>query len=115
MEKEKVFQKAKAIWGEGILAQYNQFLGFYTRVEVFEEQEITLVIAARSYYRLYIDGKMIASGPARTAHGYCRADRIPVRLHGAVKVAVEVAAFDKPGKYSRLHPGAGASYRRDPG
>ena len=108
MEKEKVFQKAKAIWGEGILAQYNQFLGFYTRVEVFEEQEITLVIAARSYYRLYIDGKMIASGPARTAHGYCRADRIPVRLHGAVKVAVEVAAFDKPGKYSNdctLEPG----------
>ncbi len=38
-------------------------------------------IAAADSYRLWIDGRLVAHGPARTAHGYARVDEIPI-AHG---------------------------------
>ncbi len=103
-----VFKKAQAIWGENLINEWNQFLGFFTEIRLDQEQQITIAIAARSYYRLYINGEVQASGPARTAHGYCRVDEINLRLSGDVKIAVQVVALDKPEKYSNdctLEPG----------
>lgn len=48
------------------------------------------------YYRLYLDGRMAASGPARTAHHYCRVDEISQILSGHVQVAVEVRLLISP-------------------
>ena len=56
-------------------------------------------MAARSYYRLYIDGKIIMNGPARTAAGYCRVDKISIELLPNADLAIEVIALDKPEKY----------------
>jgi len=78
------FQKAKAIWGENLRNPYNQFLGFYKKLELQEDEEVTIAITARSYYRLYINGKMLACGPARTARHHCRVDEIKTTLSGTV-------------------------------
>ena len=37
-----------------------------------------LHIAAADFYRLWVDGRLVAHGPARTAHGYTRVDDIPL-------------------------------------
>ena len=88
---------AVPVWGDQFQNQYNQFAGFYT--EISYEGEAVFAIAARSYYRLYINGRMLASGPARCAQGYCRVDEIPVTMHGMTHIAIEVAAYAKPEKY----------------
>lgn len=105
---EYQFVNAKAIWKRKDVQNYNQFIGFYTCIEVPKEQKLTFAIAARSYYRLYIDGEMAANGPARTAKGYCRVDETVMELSGRIHVAVEVLAIDKPEKYCNdctLEPG----------
>ena len=101
------FQEARPVWADS-KKRYNQFLGFYTRLELEEEQVIMLEIGARSYYRLYINGEFVANGPARTAKGYCRIDKTKRKLQGGTDIAVEVTAYDKPGKYCNdctLEPG----------
>lgn len=102
------FKNAVSIWGDSLESTYNQFVGFYTEIKVTKPQTIKLAIAARSYYRLYIDGEMKASGPARTAKNYCRVDEILTNAMGNVKVALEVIALDKPERYCNdctLEPG----------
>ena len=110
------FKQAKAVWGTDLKSRYNQFLGFHTEITLNEETEVTFAVAARSYYRLYLNGGIAASGPARTAKHYCRVDEITKRLSGTVHVAVEVAAYDKPEKYCNdctLEPGILAAEIRD--
>lgn len=108
MEK-KIFQYAKAVWGTEQQKKYNQFLGFYVQVKGKEQEEITVSIAARSHYRLWVNGKIQACGPARTAKGYCRVDEIKLFCDSeCMHIAVEVAAFNKPEKYCNditLEPG----------
>ena len=67
-----------------------------------------IALAARTYYRLYVNGKMKANGPARTAKGYCRTDEYRIPADGIMKIAIEVIALDKPLKYSNdntMEPG----------
>lgn len=90
-------KKALPVWGEKMKNEWNQFAGFYTKLEY--EGEVIFRIAARSYYRLYVDGRMAASGPARTAEHYCRVDEIKVALKGSADIAAEVTALSKPEKY----------------
>ncbi|HJD46693.1 MAG TPA: hypothetical protein H9909_07585 [Candidatus Mediterraneibacter norfolkensis] len=102
------FNRAKAVWGTDLGNKYNQFLGFYSEITLNHETEIKIAIAARSYYRLYLNGEIAASGPARTAKHYCRVDEITRTVSGTVRVAVEAVAYDKPGMYCNdctLEPG----------
>lgn len=59
--------------GTELESEFNQFLGFYTEVKN-EKRKLTILIATRSYYRLYINGQIIANGQARCAKHYCRVD-----------------------------------------
>lgn len=102
------FQKAHAVWGEHLTHEYNQFLGFHCQIQISDQKNITFAIAARNYYRLYINGDMIASGPARTAEHYCRVDEISISAMGTIDVAIEVASFSTPERYCNdctLEPG----------
>lgn len=102
------FLLAVPVWGENLSGESNQFLGFHAVVEGGKDSEITIAVAARSYYRLYIDGEIRAYGPARTAKHYCRVDRHTFRVSGMVHIAIEGAAYDKPEKYCNdctLEPG----------
>ncbi len=54
-----------------------------------------VVITARSFYRLYVNGSVVMHGPARTAHGYARVDEVdvlPFLRSGQNTVAVELTA-----------------------
>lgn len=94
------FSKAQAIWGESLSNTYNQFLGFHRHITLNSRQSITIAIAARNYYRLYINGSMIANGPARTARGYCRVDEITISdAFGDLDIALEIAAYATPEHY----------------
>ncbi|MDC7286608.1 family 78 glycoside hydrolase catalytic domain [Blautia schinkii] len=102
------FQKACPVWGEELSYEYNQHLGFRTDVTVPQETDIRIHIAARSYYRLYVNGEMKSHGPARAAKGHCRVDEIMLRAAGVIKIAIEVIAYDKDVKYcndNTMEPG----------
>ena len=88
----------RPVWKSNPSVPYNQQVGFYTCVEGWGLYRIR--IAVRSCYRLYINGKMKAHGPARTAKGYCRVDEISFRCTGSADIAIEVMAYDQPVKYS---------------
>ena len=54
-------------------------------------------LTARNTYRLYINGEIVAHGPARTAHGYCRVDEVDVTEYLTDSInhlAVEVIEYD---------------------
>lgn len=97
------FEKARPVWGRDLSYEYNQHLGFRTDVTLEEETTVQIVIAARSYYRLYINGNMKAHGPARAAKGHCRMDEICLQAVGTIKIAIEVMAYDKDIKYCNDH------------
>ena len=102
------FQEARPVWGKNLQNKYNQFLGFYRKLEISSEQTVKFAIGARSYYRLYINGEIVANGPARTAKNYCRIDEISKKLVGTVHIAVEVTAISKLNNYCNdctLEPG----------
>src|SRR5690625_4825491 len=102
------FKNAKAIWIDTDQTRKNRFVGFHTHLSMEKETDAIIKISARSYYRLYINGKIIANGPARTAKGYCRVDLLEIRIPRECDIAVEVVAYSKPEKYSNdctMEPG----------
>ena len=100
METTFQYKRAVPVWIGTEPGTYNHLVGFYGSFCVEKEEKITLYIAARSYYRVYVNQELLANGPARTAAGYCRVDRLAFTAKGLVPIAVEVLEADKPGKYS---------------
>ncbi len=103
-----IFKMAVPVWGTHLKHQWNQFLGFHTEITLESVKTVHFAIAARSFYRLYINGEMRAHGPAQTAHGYARVDEFELELCGQLHIAIEAAAYDKPDKVSNditLEPG----------
>lgn len=95
------FRKALPVWYSQAENTMNQFAGFYTKLETRKGKKLKITVAARSCYRLFINGKIVMHGPARTAKGYCRTDTIPYKAESSkLRIAFEVAAYDKPEKYS---------------
>lgn len=102
------FDKALPVWGEGLTWEYNQVLGFRADVEAPKPVRMKIALAARTYYRLYVNGEIVANGPARTAKGFCRVDEFIMPALGRMQLAIEVIAIDKPLKYSNdntMEPG----------
>ena len=106
--RQYTFKEAGAVWCKGAKDNFNQLVGFYTCINQNKSGILRLAIAARSYYRLFINGQFVAAGPARTAERYCRVDEITIPAEGVVHVAVEVLAINKPVHYSNdctMEPG----------
>lgn len=70
------FYQAKAIFPQGAEREQNRFATF--RAEVGSLRDTALSITAASFYQLYVNGKFVAFGPARTAEGYARVDVLPL-------------------------------------
>lgn len=98
------FKHARPVWSPDNENQWNQFVGFVTRLHLETKTTVSIVLGARSYYRLYINGQMRAHGPARTAKGCLRVDTLSFELSGDVCLAVEVASYNKPERYSNTIP-----------
>ncbi len=92
------FASAKAVFGqfntdsENAVDQY----GFYYPLEYSRNGTVRIKITARNFFRLYINGKFVLHGPARTAHGYQRVDEIDITdylIHGTNHIAAEVMVY----------------------
>lgn len=66
------FQKARAIWAKDRAAEKNCELTFLSRIP--KSKNTFISIATSGIYRLWVNDKFKAAGPARTAHGYFRVD-----------------------------------------
>lgn len=90
---EQFFQSALPVWAAGMGDEMNYFLRFRTSIP---SGEAKLVLAACSVYRVFVNGQFFSSGPARTAHGYCRVDRYSLNHLLKEKdneIVIEVGAY----------------------
>ena len=75
-----MFKVAKPITVKELDGVMNAFATFAAQVDSLSGAE--LHICAADVYRVSVNGVFVASGPARTAKGYARMDRIPLEGHG---------------------------------
>ncbi|HIQ96698.1 MAG TPA: hypothetical protein IAB26_09060 [Candidatus Limivivens merdigallinarum] len=66
------FQRAEAVWAQERELEKNCELLFRAILPRIERGR--LYLAASSIYRVFINGRFVAAGPARTAHGFYRVD-----------------------------------------
>lgn len=74
-----MFKKAKAIFIKDGDKKLNCFASFKTNLKKCNDAEIK--IAAHYFYKLFVNKKSIAFGPARTAYGYARVDKIDISTY----------------------------------
>ncbi len=94
------FQKALPIWEAGTQTQKNRTVSFVHTIDFSAAERtlpISLTLAGSSSYIVLINGALIAYGPARTAHGYYRVDRLDLNRFledGQNTVAIRVAGYN---------------------
>ncbi|MBE6593314.1 MAG: hypothetical protein E7642_04900 [Ruminococcaceae bacterium] len=76
-----MFKKAIPVFSEGEENSLNYPLTLCAKTATLKDT--TLYITAFSFYRLIVNGKFVASGPARTAKGYARVDEIELDRYNA--------------------------------
>ena len=67
--------KSKFVWAKGEQETMNCNLVFSTEIHAERKQNIRVQISAFNLYKLYINGKFVTFGPARSAKGYFRVDK----------------------------------------
>ena len=97
------FQSGQPAWVKDRAEEMNLSLGFRAVVEVNDSAEkVVLRVAASTIYRAWINGELVAHGPARCAHGFYRVDVIDVSSQlkaGSNVVAIEVAGYNSNSYY----------------
>nr|MBQ4318869.1 hypothetical protein [Clostridia bacterium] len=89
------FTHAKPIYIKGLSRELNAQAGFVCTVDADESKEYSLLIIGSTYYRVYLNGRVIHFGPARGPHGYMRCDTLPLKLRaGKNVIAAEVAGYN---------------------
>jgi hypothetical protein len=92
---------AKPVFIAGVKNDCSSFAAFRCDFHLKEAALLEFHLAARSFYRLYINNELCLHGPARTGHGRLRVDEYAYQVPaGLVQVAVEVAAYDTTDHYS---------------
>ena len=87
--------KSKFVWAQGEEKTMNCNLVFSTEIHVERTQNIRVQISAFNLYKLYINGKLVTFGPARSAKGCFRVDKQSVRLKkGDNEISVLVSAYN---------------------
>lgn len=71
----ELFQKAKAVFVPGLADQKNVLGAFRKNFHTKGEQKTELIIAAHTFYRVYLNGAWLGTGPATAPFGYLKADR----------------------------------------
>jgi alpha-L-rhamnosidase len=95
---QSFFENAKPIWPIGAHETWNQVVGFYASLNVaqpLDKRNIEIHVTAADCYRIWLNGRFVAYGPARTAHGYSRVDVWPLGAlleKGTNHIAIEVSS-----------------------
>ncbi len=98
------FSLAKPVWIEGKEKEKNITALFTAKVK---KGTTKIYLTASSVYRMFVNGKFIAYGPARGPHGYFRIDRIDITDHcdqAENYIAVEVAGYNVNSYYLTDQP-----------
>lgn len=89
-----MFRQAIPVFAAGKDKEKNYQL--ILRASAKDLTESALRITAFSFYRLTVNGRFVAFGPARTAKGYARVDEIDLSLYhteGDNEIVIEVAGY----------------------
>lgn len=90
-----MFKKAIPVFARGEENTLNYPLTLCAEVDSLKDTE--LLIGAFSFYRLYINGNFVCAGPARTAHGYARVDKIVIdeyNIEGKNRIEIQIAGYN---------------------
>ncbi len=107
----ETMKNALPVFVEGLEEETNIQAGFVCELFLSEEdlsgeeaKDAKVLVAARNFYRLYVNGELCAHGPARAAKGFLRVDEIPIARFlktGKNVFAFEVTSYGDPfGGYS---------------
>ena len=80
----------------------NLFVGFRAVFETPREGKVQLSVAGATLYRIYLNGKFFAWGPARGPHDYFRVDSweiTPLLSEGRNLICIEVAGYNVASYY----------------
>lgn len=91
-----LFLAAKPVWQRGEETTMNRTLTFCADLDGAAANAV-LYVAGASSYIVTVNGRLIAHGPQRCAHGYYRADALPLGAHllpGANTIAIRVAGYN---------------------
>lgn len=91
------FEKGKAIYAKGRSGERNGSFFFQSQVD---GEDLSLTIAANSFYRVYLNGKFFAYGPSRDAHFRSRVDRYLIPGRGKRVITIEVSGYNCCSFYS---------------
>ena len=86
-----------ALWIDLPADAMNVAAAFRLALEIPSGETATMRIAAADFYRLWVDGRIVAHGPARAAHGHARVDEITLRgTNSRLVLFVEVLSMHVP-------------------
>ena len=86
-----MFLRAKPVWIAGKAEEMNIQAAIRTRVAACDT--LCLHITGTAFYRLYVNGSFVASGPARGPEGYLREDVIGLSYPEGEMLAIEIEAM----------------------
>jgi alpha-L-rhamnosidase len=91
------FRSAQRIWPEGREKQMNLSVGFRAGFDAPSGKHVHLRVAGCTFYRLYLNGRFHAWGPARGPKDHFRVDLwdiTPLLMNGRNFVCAEVAGYN---------------------
>ena len=89
-----MFTFAKPIFAKEKSEELNAYALFKTMVDSLEGVELKLTAA--SFYQVFVNGRFVGFGPARTAKGYARMDVLPLEgyeIEGKNEIVIGVAGY----------------------
>ena len=107
VDPEVAFLSAKPIWPQGRDKEMNLFVGFRAVFEAPRKGNVKLRVAGATLYRIYLNGKFFAWGPARGPHDYFRVDSweiTPLLSDGKNLLCIEVAGYNVNSYYVLNQP-----------
>lgn len=100
----------KTVWSEKGLKEKNSRLAF--RIKCKSADKIELI--ALDFYNIYVDGKFLGYGPARTSYGYARRDVYDLTGYTDFYLTVEVCCHNiKSYSFASMNPLFGAEIYLD--
>ncbi len=91
------FRAATPVWEVGTAHDMNRTISFCTDLPAADGASVTVAAAASCEFILLVNGRFVAHGPARCAHGFFRVDEYdltPYLTKGVNRVCLRVAGYN---------------------
>lgn len=91
---EEIFQKARAVFVPGLSDRKNTFAAFRCDFVAEEGKHYQLILAAHSFYRVFLNGSFLGFGPAPAPFGQLKADRYFLETAEEInRIAIEIIGY----------------------